>query len=211
MRRATLILLVGLLACLATSVSTSVAETTTQRLTPVSGQTGVGPIEGRLDRLEQQIQLIQQHLGMRFRESQLPLTGSIADPTLPDQSSALNQSGGPGQSSDYDRIAFLEANARRLADQVERLQRQLDDARTPSRLAPVVTRGRLVVQNLTSVPRYLSVNGGQHYVLPGRTDIWVPYQMVQAYLPANEMPKMLGMNLWRWTGRDYEMPIEIKE
>ena len=74
----------------------------------------------------------------------------------------------------------------------------------------MLTQGRLVVQNLTGVPHYLSVNKAQHYVQPGRTDIVVPYQMVEAYLPTHESPKLLGMSLWRWTGRDYEMPLEIK-
>ena len=90
------------------------------------------------------------------------------------------------------------------------MQRQLDGVRVPSRATPVLTQGRLVVQNLTGVPHYLSVNKVQHYVQPGRTDIWVPYQMVEAYLPSHELPKLLGMSLWRWTGRDYEMPLEIR-
>ena len=76
--------------------------------------------------------------------------------------------------------------------------------------AATPTHGRLVVRNFTEASHYLSVNNVQYVVSPGRTDIWVPFQVVEAYLPVYEPRKVLGTALWRWTGRDYEMPLEIK-
>ena len=107
--------------------------------------------EERLDRLELQLRLIQQHLGLRLR---LPPSAPSADSTLPEQS------------TDYDRIARLERESRHFVTRLEQVQRQLDGLTPPSRVTPVVTHGRLVVQNVTGVPHYLSVNKVQHYVLP---------------------------------------------
>jgi hypothetical protein len=195
MRPSTLILIAGLAACLTSSAGSFGAEPTAQQPTLAPPQTAGQPIEERLARLEMQLQLIQRHLGLRYR---LPPASSGADSTLPDQS------------TDSDRLSRLEQETRRFGEQVEQMQRQLEGATPPSRVAPVPAQGRLVVQNLTGVPHYLSVNKVQHYVQPGRTDILVPCQVVEAYLPSHELPKLLGMSLWRWTGRDYEMPLEIK-
>ena len=188
-------LVVGLLACLTSSVGSFSAEPAAQQPTLAPPQTAGQSIEERLTRLEMQLQLIQRHLGLQYR---FRPKSSGADSAPSDQS------------ADYDRLSRLEQETRRVGEQLEQMQRQLDGATSTNRVTPVVSQGRLVVQNLTGVPHYLSVNKVQHYVQPGRTDILVPCQVVEAYLPSHELPKLLGMSLWRWTGRDYEMPLEIK-
>jgi len=195
MRSTKLLLIAGLLACLTHSTGVFSAEAAAQQPTLAPPQTAGQPIEERLARLEMQLQLIQQHLGVRFR---LPPSNSGSDATPPDSS------------SEYDRLTRLEREARRSTERLEEMQRQLDGVASPSRVSPVVTQGRLVVQNWTGMPHYLAVNKVQHYIQPGRTDISVPYQVVEAYLPSHESPKLLGMSLWRWNGRDYEMPLEIR-
>jgi hypothetical protein len=180
----------GLLACLARPAGAYCAD-------PSAQQPSASPfvdIEQRLDRLEQQIQLIQQHVGMR---------GGLPSSARIDNGSQREQ---PGE----DHLGRIEAEARRLNERVDRVERQLDGAAGSSRVLPPPTQGRLIVRNFTGVPYYLSVNKVLHYVQPGRTDIWVPYQIVEAYLPSHESPKLLGMSLWKWTGRDYEMPLEIR-
>ena len=92
MRPFTLTLIAGLLACLQPRGSFS-AEPTAQQPTLAPPQTAGQPIEERLARLEMQLQLIQRHLGLRYR---LPPATSGADSTLPDQS------------TDYDRLSRLE-------------------------------------------------------------------------------------------------------
>ena len=185
MRPTTLALIAGILAGLTNPRGSFSAERAEQQPTLASPQTTGQPVEERLDRLELQVRLIQEHLGMRLR---LPPTTSDAEAALGDQQ------------AEHDRLKRL----------VDELQRQLEAERARSRATPAITQGRLVVQNMTGVPHYLSVNTVQYYVQPGRTDIWVPYQQVEAYLPWHESPKLLGMSLWKWTGRDYEMPLDIR-
>jgi len=195
MRPAALTLAGGLLACLANPVALFGYEPADQQPTLAPPQTDGQSIEERLDRMEMQLQLIQWHLGLHLR---LPPGTSGADSTL------------PNPTADDDRLSRIERETRRMDDQLQRLQSQLDGPKPDGRSDVLPAgQGRLVVQNLTGVPHYLSVNKIQYYVLPGRTDIWVPYQVVEAYLPRHEPPKLLGMSLWRWTGRDYEMPLEI--
>ena len=195
MRPTTHALIAGLLACLANPAGSFSAEARMQQPTLAKPQATGQTIEERLDRLEWQLQLIERHLGLRLR---VPLSDSRADATVPEPSTG------------YDRIARLEQQTRRFDDRFQQIQRRLDDMMTPGPRAPKVTQGRLVVQNMTGGPHYLSVNKVQYRVPPGRTDIWVPYQAVEAYLPSHESPKLFGMTLWRWTGRGYEMPLEIK-
>ena len=195
MRSTNLILIAGVLACLTNSTGVFSAEPTAQQPTLAPPQTAGQPVEERLARMEMQLQLIQRHLGLRYR---LPPANPGSDPAIPDES------------TDYDRLSRLEQETRRFGERVEQMQRQLDGPAATSRVTPALTQGRLVVQNWTGVPHYLSVNKVQYYVQPGRTDIRVPYQVVEAYLPNHESPKLLGMSLWRWTGRDYEMPLEIR-
>ena len=121
MRPVALTLIVGLLACLTSPEGLFSAEPTAQQPTLAPPQTAGQPIEERLARLEMQLQLIQQHLGLRFR---LPPATSGADTTLPDQS------------TDYDRIARLEREARRFEERLEQVQRKLDSAAAPSRVTP---------------------------------------------------------------------------
>ena len=99
-----------------------------------------------------------------------------------------------------------------MSGRLDEVLRQIDEIRSGQRVqAPPITQGRLVVDNRSIVPHYLSVNRVRHYTQPGRTDILVPYLAIEAYVPAHESPKLLGMSLRRWTGCDYKMPLEVKD
>jgi hypothetical protein len=71
-------------------------------------------------------------------------------------------------------------------------------------------RGRLVISNLTGIVQSFSVNGFRYTIWPGRNDLLVPYRPVEAYVFGSEVPQVFGMSLWRWTGNEYEMRLEIK-
>ena len=68
---------------------------------------------------------------------------------------------------------------------------------------------RLVVQNRTLSSQSLSVNGSVFLVAPGRTDILIPHQVVEVYVPGRELPKLYGMSFWGWTGQEYQMWVEL--
>ena len=70
--------------------------------------------------------------------------------------------------------------------------------------------GKLILQNLSGLSHYVSVNGTRHLVSPGRTEIWIPRAIVEVYLPHHESPKLWGMSNWKWTGQHHEMLINIR-
>ena len=128
---------------------------------------------------------------------------------VPSVSSSANTTS-PDPTADYIRLSHLERETRHFNERFEEMQHQLDNVTRPSHVASTHTQGRLVVQNRTGVPHYLSVYKVQHYIQPGRADIWVPYQAMEAYLPSHELPKLFGMSFWRRTGWDYAMFVETK-
>jgi len=75
---------------------------------------------------------------------------------------------------------------------------------------PVAPKGKFVVLNHSGVNRYVSINGARFYAAPGRTELWIPRGIVEAYLPYWESPKLLGTSFWRWTGQHYEMSLHIR-
>ena len=188
MRSTALALVGGLLACLTNPAGSFSAEPDLPQPTLAPLQATGQSVEERLDRLELQVRLIGQHLGIRF----------VLPPTAPDTDATS-----PSLSTSNDRLT-------RLEEKLDQLQQQLDGKRALNQAVPVSTQGRLVVQNLTGVAHYLSVNQVRYYVQPGRTDIWVPHQVVEVYLPWHESPKLFGMSLWKWTGRDYEMRLDVR-
>jgi len=159
---------------------------------PAQPQLANDSIDGRLDRVEQQLRAIQQHLGL------YPLVPATYRAEGTANNSVIN----------YDRIANVELETRRLNERLTTVKSQLDRVNAAPPTIP--TQGRLAVRNLTGSPHYISVNNTRYVVQPGRTDIWVPYQVVEAYLPSHESPKLLGMSMWRWTGQDFEMPLDIR-
>ena len=196
MRPVAILVVAGVLAFLAGSPSVFGYEPVKQEPTLAPLQTNGPSIDERLRRLETQIQLIRQHLGLQIAGQS---SGLDAQPALPD--SPRND----------DRIGRLENETRGINDRLRELQDQVNGAKSDARSgASTVGQGRLVVQNWTGVPRYLSVNKLQYHIMPGRTDIWVPRVNVEAYLPAYEFPKLLDTSLWRWTGRDYELLLDIR-
>jgi hypothetical protein len=159
----------------------------------------LGALEEQIRSMRDQIGLIRRHVIIR-RDVGAPISASDT---------------GNAPSTAQEQLDRLENAAREVYDRLEQMERQLEKTRTPPQptvtpIASVPMQGRLVVQNWTRFSQYLSVNGALHLVQPGRTDIPVPYQQVEAYSPGHELPKLLGMSFWRWTGRDYEMLLEIK-
>lgn len=80
----------------------------------------------------------------------------------------------------------------------------------PAPLVPKAPQGKFVVLNHSGVNRYVSINGARFYAAPGRTELWIPRGIVEAYLTYWESPKLLGTSFWRWTGRHYEMALHIR-
>lgn len=102
------------------------------------------------------------------------------------------------------RISTIEG---RLA-QVENGLKKVASQSTPP--APRPSQGKFVILNHSGVSRYISVNGMRFHAAPGRTELWVPRRIVEAYLPYWESLKLLGTSFWRWTGRHYEMSLHIR-
>jgi hypothetical protein len=156
-------------------------------------------IERRLTNLENQFTFIIEHLGLRTKAS-APNSG----PTGP-----LIETGST------DRLGRLEQGYQEIQRRLQQVQGQLDQPRpTGEPLKPVpaedVPQGRLVIVNWTGTHQSFSVNGVRHYLAPGQWELMVPYRPVEAYLPGREVPKLFGMSMWRWTGKDYEIRVEIK-
>lgn len=193
MCRQTIRLTAAFVVCLASPVGLPASEQAPQ----ADGEPSARSLETRLAELESQVRLIQRHLGLQMK---------------PPDTTGVGESRTDASNSE-DRLGRVESEIRRVGDRLERIQHELENtrlARHPVTPEASPNQGRLVIRNWTGVTQCVSVNRFQHYVQPGRTDIWVPRQAVEAYLPAYERPKLLGMTLWRWTGQDYEMPLEIR-
>jgi len=153
------------------------------------------PIEQRIDKLQRQIHVIQRHLGLLV--DNMPIGGarsdSKVDPDVP-----------------VGRIDAIESQSRQLGQRLQQIQSQVDALQPKPRPLVPVADGRFVIFNRTGVSQYVSVNGLRFYAAPGRTEMKIPRTIVEAYLPGFECPKLLGMSNWRWTGRQYEMWMDIR-
>lgn len=202
----TLTLIAVLLAFLTGSAGLSAEGPTPARPRPDEPRAREKTIEERLDVLEAQTQVMKEEIDLIRRHVVITRTSGSSS-SAPDTAS--------GQSAAQERFDRLENTTRGLYDRLEQIGRQLEEAKprpqpNMSVVASTTTQGRLALQNWTKFSQYLSVNGTVYVVQPGRTDIMVPWQPVEAYIPGRELPKLLGMSFWRWTGREYEMPLEIK-
>jgi hypothetical protein len=206
MRARTVIVITAVLAMWTGSSGLSAAEPTLAP--PRLGEPNAreGSVEDRLASLEAQIQSMRDQIGLIRRH--VVIRHDVGSPV-----SASDTGSAPATAQEQ--LDRLENTAREVYDRLEQIERQLEKTRTPPQpnvppIAPTPMQGRLVVQNWTRLSQYLSVNGALYLVQPGRTDISVPYQQVEAYIPGHELPKLLGMSFWRWTGRDYEMWMDVK-
>jgi hypothetical protein len=175
---------------------------------PDKPNAGERTFEERLAALEAQMQAITDEMAMIRRHLDLLMRHPVG-PSKPASKA------GNTPTTTQEQLQQLENAARETGDRLEQIERQLEKAKTPQPLtnppiAPIPMQGRLVVRNWTTTSHHLSVNGALYLVQPGRTDIPVPYQQVEAYMPGHELPKVLGMSFWRWTGRDYEMWMDVK-
>ena len=193
MRRLTLTLAACLLTYLTSPAASLAAQPTfaQPRLaeTPASGLT----IEERLEAIERQVHMIQLHLGL-----------GVAKP-IDDQGNwpVAAVSGG--------RISTLESESRRIEERLAQAESRLKEVESQSTpLASKPSQGKFVILNHSGVSRYISVNGMRFYAAPGRTELWIPRGIVEAYLPHWESPKLLGTSFWRWTGQHYEMSLHIR-
>lgn len=187
----TIILSAALLAGLGfPSDSSAVGPTLAQQQAPSLEHDQI-TVEERLDRIEAQIHMILQHLGLSLSRPAYDSQGGVAEPAVP---------GG--------RIPRLEEDTRNINHQITAIQREIDEITKPG--ASVSVRGKLVLHNLTGVSQDVSINGIRLRIRAGRTETWVPHAIVEVYLPWFESPKLWGMSNWRWTGHHHEMVISIR-
>lgn len=193
MRRLALALSGCLLACLTSPAGLLAAEPTLGQARPGEPQASGQTIEERLDAIERRIHMIQVHLGL-----------SVVKPVHDHGKGTVPPvSGG--------RIDTLESESLRIDDRLVHVESQLKKLESPARLrAPGPSQGKFVILNQTGVSRYISVSGMRFYAAPGRTELWIPRGIVEAYLPYWESPKRLGKSFWRWTGQHYEMLLHIR-
>ncbi len=162
-------------------------------------------LEDRVELLELQVRTMRARLNVL--ERQLRRTDDAGSP--PAGNEAEND-----PVSARERLEQLEKSAREVDNRIAQMGRKLRELQPepqpdPPSAVPLPAQGRLVVQNWTMSSQHLSVNGTLYLVKPGRTEILVPYQMAEVYVPGSELPKLLGMSFWRWTGRDYEMRVNV--
>lgn len=163
-------------------------------------------VEQRLSMIEMRIEEVLRHLNSQQGTRQDDLTSAS------EQLAALQN-----------RMAAIEEHSGQIAQRIDEIndtvtKMQKSDhwvdkpvSESETKLpAPVPKQGKFVIFNWTGISRYISVNGLRFYVSPGQTEMWVPYAPVEAYVPAYEFPKQLGMGYWRWTGRNYEMRLCIR-
>jgi len=186
-QRLTLVLATCVLGCVASPANLWAAQPTPAQAPLIGAQTGGATIEQRLEEIERNIRLIQLHLGF---DRQADMTAGLV-------------SGG--------RLGAIETQTRALNDRIEAIEKILQAPSAQTKTGnPSASLGKFVILNQTGISRYVSVNGMRFYVPPGRTELWIPRGIVEAYLPYWEPPKLLGMSLWRWTGQHYEMSLHIR-
>jgi hypothetical protein len=155
--------------------------------------------KARLEALEAQVDIIVKHLGL------------TAGPSLPGQ-----DAGSAEPVVTTGRLDTLELKLREIKQQLSRMQEQLGPKQAgtmkpvPTNPVPVPNQGKFIIRNWTGVSQYLSVNGYRFFATLGATDMSLPLQPVEAYLPYTEMPKVLGTSMWRLNGRDYEIVLNIR-
>jgi hypothetical protein len=186
----------------ATSGALLAAEPTLAPDRTKASEAGNPDLEGRLAAMEQRLQAIEEHLGLRMPPSRK-------------EGDAFR--GSTGTSRPPARIDSLEGQYQDLASRLAQIERQGANATRSDNPAPklvpvpaVPIQGKVVLQNWTGNRQYVSVNGLRFWVEPGYTEVWVGYSPAEVYIPGVEQPKLFGMSMWRWNGREYEMRIDLR-
>ena len=170
------------------------SEMTISKIPSTTVEERLEAVESRLEDLESQLAAIRQHLGF----VEMP---KIIDPQKP------RAPGGEVAISRLDRmdrrLAKLEGGATESTGNPPLVPVPAGTSATP-------LCGMRVLINLTVFDRYITVNDRVYRAPRGRTEIWVPFALVEVYARNWELPKLWGMSNWKWNGRHYEMVIEIR-
>jgi len=159
------------------------------------GPVGLSRMEARLVVIEEKLERIAGDLELDFgQQAESPvLAGSgIRKPERP---------------STAEWVALLHAKSQEIDRQLESIEKKLSNSGSGPKPR---AEGKFVIVNHTGVSQYISVNNAQFYVAPGRTEMWFPCKSVEAYLPGFEPRKLVDVSKWRWTGRQYEMRLDIR-
>ena len=70
------------------------------------------------------------------------------------------------------------------------------------------TSGKLVVVNNYRPDITVTINGKSYSAPMGRSELWVPYQSVEAYLTGYQSRQV--WDHWHWAGDHYEMEFQVK-
>ena len=98
--------------------------------------------------------------------------------------------------------------SRPLIDRIAQLEQAL--ASPPTGAGLPAGQGRLVLTNQTGSTQTVTVNSARIIVTAGRTDVWVPLGDVEVFLTYFEPHKVMDRSQWRWTGRDFEMLVNVR-
>jgi S1-C subfamily serine protease len=90
------------------------------------------------------------------------------------------------------------------------LTRNLREMRPHTTSHPIdaETSGRFVVVNGYRPDITVTINGKSYTAPMGRSQLWVPYRSVEAYLPGYQSKQI--WDHWHWAGDHYEMVFQVK-